>query len=150
MSQSLSNVLLHLIFSTKHRSPLIDEDIEPELYSYLISIFISCGSYVHKIGGVADHIHVLCTLPRTLSISDLLEKIKKTSSKWVKTKGQKYSDFSWQAGFGVFSVSGSLHNVVATYITNQKEHHKKLTFQDEYREFLRLNKIPYDERYLWD
>jgi putative transposase len=150
MPQSLSNVLLHQIFSTKHRSPLIDADIEPELYAYMISVFTSCGSYVHKIGGVADHVHVLCTLPRVLSISDLFEKIKKTSSKWIKTKGPKYRDFSWQAGFGVFSVSASLLDVVATYIANQKEHHKKLTFQDEYREFLRLHNIPYDERYLWD
>jgi REP element-mobilizing transposase RayT len=139
-----------MIFSTKHRSPLIDENIEPELHAYMISVFTSCGSYVHKIGGVADHVHVLCTLPRTLSISDLFEKIKKTSSKWIKTKGSKYLKFSWQAGYGVFSVSRSLFDIVVAYITNQKEHHQKLSFQDEYREFLRLNKIPYDERYVWD
>jgi REP element-mobilizing transposase RayT len=150
MPQSLSNVLLHIIFSTKNRHPIIDKIIQPELYAYMTSIFASCGSYIHKIGGVDDHIHIFCSLPRTLSISNLLEEIKKNSSKWVKTKGQKYHDFSWQKGFGAFSVSASLHNALITYISNQEEHHKKQTFQDEYREFLRLNNISYDEKYLWD
>jgi REP element-mobilizing transposase RayT len=150
MGQSLSNVLLHIIFSTKNRHPFIDEVIESELYAYITSISVTCGSYVHKIGGVSDHIHLFTTLPRTLSISDLTEEIKKNSSKWIKTKGQKYYNFSWQKGFGVFSVSASQHNAVAAYISNQKEHHKIQSYQDEYRQFLRLNNVPYDERYVWD
>ncbi|MDR3624562.1 MAG: IS200/IS605 family transposase [Chlamydiales bacterium] len=150
MAQSLSNVLLHVIFSTKNRRTFIDEAIESELYAYIASIFTSSGSYVHKIGGVSDHIHIFCTLPRTLSISALLENAKKNSSKWIKTKGKNYDEFSWQKGFGVFSVSESLHNAVVTYIENQKEHHKKQTFQDEYRAFLRLNNIPFNEQYIWD
>lgn len=150
MAQSLSNVLLHLIFSTKNRQPYIDDAIAPELYAYMTSIFTSLGSYVHKIGGIEDHIHIFCTLPRTLSISDLLEESKKHSSKWIKTKGQPYHDFSWQKGFGALSVSASQNDILVSYISNQKNHHKKQSFQDEYREFLRLYNIPYDEKYVWD
>jgi REP element-mobilizing transposase RayT len=150
MPQSLSNVLLHIVFSTKNRLSLIDEAIEPELYAYLTTIFASWGSFVHKIGGAEDHTHIFCTLPRTISVSNLIEEIKKNSSKWIKTKGQKYQNFFWQSGFGVWSVSASQNDALVTYIENQKEHHKKQTFQDEFRQFLRLNKIPYDEKYVWD
>ncbi len=150
MAQSLSNVLIHVIFSTKNRCSFIDNAIEHELHTYLASIASSCGSYVHKIGGVEDHVHLLVTLPRTLSISNLLEELKKNSSKWIKTKDKKYHDFAWQKGFGAFSVSESLHEAVATYISNQKEHHKIHTFQDEFRKILQRHNIPYDERYVWD
>jgi REP element-mobilizing transposase RayT len=150
MAQSLSNVLLHIIFSTKDRIPFIDQCIEKELYAYITSISNSNGSYMHNIGGIQDHVHLFTSLPRTLSISDLLEEIKKNSSKWIKTKNNKYSDFSWQKGYGVFSVSSSQQAAVAKYIANQKEHHKAFNFQDEYRKFLNLNKVPFDERYVWD
>ncbi len=150
MAQSLANVLLHIIFSTKNRHPFIDKDIEPELYAYITSISTSCGCYVHKIGGIEDHLHLFTSLPRTLTISDMLEEVKKNSSKWIKTKGEKYCEFAWQKGFGAFSVSASLHGAVSTYISKQKEHHKVYTFQDEYRKILKLNNIPFDERYVWD
>jgi putative transposase len=150
MAQSLSKVLLHIIFSTKNRYLFIDEKIESELYAYIVSISKTCGSYVHKIGGIDDHIHLFANLPRTLSISNLLEEIKKNSSKWIKTKGIKYRDFSWQKGFGAFSVSSSQHESVVTYIENQKEHHKKQSFQDEYRKILQLHNVPFDERFVWD
>jgi putative transposase len=149
-AQSLSNVLLHIIFSTKNRHRFIHEEIEPELYAYIISISASYGSFVHKIGGTDDHIHLFGILPRTLTISSLLEEIKKNSSKWIKTKGQKYADFSWQKGFGAFSVSMSQRDIVEAYIAKQKEHHKTQSFQDEYRKFLRLHNVPFDERYVWD
>ena len=150
MANTYSSLFFHIVFSTKNRQPFIDENIEPELYAYMSSIATSNGSYVHKIGGVSDHVHLFTTLPRTLSISDLLEEIKKNSSKWIKTKGQHYCDFSWQKGFGAFSVSESQHDAVSVYIANQKEHHKTHSYQDEYRKFLQLNKVPYDERYVWD
>jgi Transposase IS200 like len=97
-----------------------------------------------------EYIHLFTALPRTLSISDLVEEMKKNSSKWIKTKGQKYDNFSWQKGYGAFSVSASQHNAVAAYIAKQKEHHKTQSYQEEYRKFLQLNQIPYDERYVWD
>jgi REP element-mobilizing transposase RayT len=150
MAQSLSNVLLHIIFSTKNRLPMIDQIIEKELYAYITSITNSNGCYLHQIGGIEDHIHIFTSLPRTLMISDLLEEIKKNSSKWIKSKGDKYHDFTWQKGYGVFSVSASQHEHVASYIANQKEHHKAINFQDEYRKFLNLNKVPFDERYVWE
>ncbi len=150
MAQSLSIVLLHIIFSTKNRQAFIDPCVEPELYAYMASICNSHGCYVHKIGGVEDHVHLLVALSRTLTISNLLEEVKKNSSKWIKTKGSKYQDFLWQKGFGAFSVSMSQRPAVATYIVNQKEHHKNQSFQDEYRHFLRLHQVPYDERYVWD
>ncbi len=103
-----------------------------------------------KLEEVNDHVHLLATLPRTLSISSLLEEIKKNSSKWIKTKGKNYLDFSWQKGFGAFSVSVSQQNAVTNYISNQKAHHKILSFQEEYRKLLLLHNIPFDERYVWD
>jgi putative transposase len=147
---TLSNVLLHIIFSIKNRHPFIDTNIEQELYSYMVSICKSLDSYVHKIGGVEDHVHLFLTLPRTLTISNLLEELKKKSSKWIKTKGQIYNDFLGQKGFGAFSVSESQYKIVSKYIENQKLHHESQSFQDEYRKILRLNNVPYDERYLWD
>jgi putative transposase len=150
MAQSLSNVILHIIFSTKNRQPYIDENIASELYAYMVSISAPSGSYVYKIGGIEDHIHILSTLPRTLCISDALEELKKNSSKWIKTKGKQYLDFSWQKGYAALSVSESNRGAVESYIASQKEHHKRRSFQDEYRELLRLNKIPFDERYVWD
>ena len=150
MSQSLSNVLLHIIFSTKNRQPFIDSRLEPELHAYLTTICASHGSYVHKIGGLEDHIHLLVTLPRTLTISNLLEELKKNSSKWIKAKGANYQEFLWQKGFGAFSVSMSQCPAVSTYISNQKEHHKNQSYQDEFRQFLQLHQIPFDEKYVWD
>lgn len=150
MSQSLSNMLLHIIYSTKHRESLIHKIIAPELYAYIVTISASLGSYVRKIGGIEDHLHILTSLPRTLSVSELLEEQKKNSSKWIKSKGSEYKDFSWQKGYGVFSVSESQSVAVSKYIEQQQEHHKKQSFQDEYRSFLKLNNIPFDERYVWD
>ncbi len=150
MAQSLSNILLHLIFSTKNREPFINETIESDLYAYMTSIAAAKGSFVHKIGGISDHVHLFLTLPRTISISNLLEEIKKDSSKWIKTKSKKHSNFSWQKGYGAFSVSASMQNTVTNYISNQKEHHKTHTFQEEYLKFLQLYNIPYDEKYVWD
>lgn len=150
MGQSLSNVLLHIVFSTKNRVPLIDPEIETELYAYLITILASYGSYVHQIGGTCDHLHLFLTLPRTHAISDILEGVKKGASKWMKTKGEKYQGFAWQKGYGVFSVSVIHHESLKAYIVNQKEHHKKISFQDEYRKLLKQNNVPYDEKYVWD
>lgn len=150
MSQSLSSVLIHLIFSTKHRQPLITSDIEIELYHYLATVFRENKCPSLKIGGYTDHVHALFALSRTVTIAEIVEEVKKRSSKWIKTKGVEFEEFAWQAGYGAFSVSQSNVDVVKKYIENQKQHHAKSDFQTEFRELLRKHEIEYDERYVWD
>lgn len=150
MPQSLASILIHLVFSTKHREPFITPDIEPELYPYLSTVFRECQSPALIIDGTADHIHILFALHRTQSISTVVEEIKKRSSKWVKAKDASFKNFAWQAGYGAFSIGQSNVAAVKKYITNQKVHHAKKTFQDEYRGLLRKYEIGYDEQYVWD
>jgi len=148
MPQSLSKVYLHCVFSTKRGELFISDSIQKDLHSYVIGTLSNIGSYVYEIYANPDHIHILCTLPRTVTIADLISKIKTSSSKWVKKRG--ITNFSWQNGYGTFSVSSSKVGAVKNYIINQKEHHKKASFKEEYRTFLKEYKIDYDERYVWD
>ncbi len=150
MAQSLSNVLVHLVFSTKHRRGWIDVGIEEELFRYVSGICRELNCPSHKIGASDDHIHIACSLSRTISISELVEGIKAGSSKWIKTKGDRYAGFCWQNGYGAFSVGQSQLEDLRRYISNQHEHHRKISFQDEYREFLKRYEVVYDERYVWD
>jgi REP element-mobilizing transposase RayT len=150
MPQSLAKILTHIIFSTKKRQRVIDNKIINDLHAYIASIIRSYDSTVYEIGGTEDHIHLFILLPRTLSLSKIVEEVKKSSSKWIKTKGERYTGFAWQRGYGAFSISESNFRALKNYIQNQKEHHKKITFQDEYRAFLKKYGIAYDERYVWD
>ena len=150
MGQSLVKNYLHIVFSTKHRAPLIDEQIEAELHSYLGGICNELGCQVLKIGGYTDHIHILCMLSKKITLMKLMEELKSHSSKWVKTKGDKYGNFYWQDGYGAFSVNPAEVEVVINYIANQKEHHSKKTFQVEYKGFLEKYKVDFDERYVWE
>ena len=150
MPQSLSSVLVHLVFSTKNREPYITPPIESELYPYMAAIFRELKSPTLAIGGVSDHLHVLFSLSRVVTIAELVEEIKTTTSKWIKTKGQVFRNFHWQKGYGAFSVGRSEVGAVRQYIQDQKEHHRRVTFQDEYREFLKEFGVPFDERYMWD
>jgi len=149
MAQSLSQLYVHIVFSTKNRFPFIKEDIDDELYAYIGGIIKQYKGIPIMINGVSDHIHILSSLPRTISISKFIEEIKKNSSKWIKTKGNEYSNFSWQNGYGAFSVSSSKVDVVMKYIENQKNHHTKHGFKDELLLFLNEYNIEYDEKYLW-
>jgi putative transposase len=150
MAQSLSKVYVHITFSTKNRQALIDKNVETSLFEYIGGICKGLECDPIKVGGNLDHIHVLCLLSRKIPQMKLLEEIKKQSSKWVKTKGPAYSNFYWQDGYGIFSVNPSEIDTVVNYITNQEAHHKKLSFQDEFRAFLKKYKVDYDERYVWD
>ena len=150
MPQSLANILIHIIFSTKNRDPLIRTEIEPELHPYIASICRACHCPAHEIGGTEDHIHVVCSLGRTTTVATLLEEVKKSTSKWIKTKGEQYSQFSWQAGYGAFSIGQSQLDAVKKYIVGQREHHRRRTFQEEFCEFLAKYQVLYDERYIWD
>ena len=150
MPQSLVQNYLHIVFSTKHRQHLIDKEIENELYSYLGSICNQLECQVIKVGGYTNHVHILCLLSKKISLIKLVEQVKSNSSKWIKTKGEHYKNFYWQDGYGAFSVSPWQVEVVRNYIANQKEHHRKKTFKQEYRTFLKKYRVEYDERYVWD
>jgi REP element-mobilizing transposase RayT len=148
MPQSLAKVYVHIVFSTKHCQNFIQQEIRKELHSYLIGVLSKLGLYTHEIYANPDHIHILSTLARTITIAYLVSKIKTSSSKWIKLQG--ISDFDWQDGYGIFSVSDSKVDTVIKYILNQPEHHKKITFKDELRQFFKEYQIEYDERYVWD
>ncbi len=149
MGQSLVKNYLHLVFSTKHREPFIQPPVELELHNYLGGICNNLDCQVIKVGGYSDHIHILCMLSKKIPLMKLIEELKSHSSKWIKTKGVGYENFYWQDGYGAFSVNPSEIATVITYITNQHEHHRKKTFQDEYRAFLKKYNVEYDERYVW-
>nr|VFJ45831.1 MAG: REP element-mobilizing transposase RayT [Candidatus Kentron sp. DK]VFJ49185.1 MAG: REP element-mobilizing transposase RayT [Candidatus Kentron sp. DK] len=149
MPQSLSNILLHLVFSTKSREPHIYPEIEPELYAYIASIHKNLACPLLKIGGTSNHLHILCRLERVVTVSKLLEEIKKSSSKWIKTKDAGLGNFAWQAGYGAFSIGMSNVPALERYIEMQKQHHEKLSFEDEYRALLRKYKIEWDENHVW-
>jgi REP element-mobilizing transposase RayT len=150
MSQSLTQLYLHIVFSTKNHVPFIKPSIRNELFNYLGGILNNIECHPIKIGGVDDHIHILCRLSKKITIIKLLEEIKKSSSKWIKTKGEKFVKFHWQDGYGTFTVSPTGVDSVRLYIDNQEEHHSNTKFKDEFIELLKTNNTDYDERYLWD
>ncbi len=121
-----------------------------ELHNYLGGICNKLDCQVIKVGGYSDHIHILCMLSKKIPLMKLIEELKSDSSKWIKNKGVEYENFYWQNGYGAFSVNPYEIATVITYITNQHEHHRKKTFQEEYRAFLKKYKVEYDERYVWD
>lgn len=150
MPQSLSSILIHLIFSTKNREPFISTAIEQELHPYMAKIFRELKSPSLTIGGTDDHVHILFSLGRTIEVADLIQEVKTESSKWIKTKGQEFEDFHWQRGYGAFSIGQSQVATLKRYIAGQRIHHQRITFQEEYRKFLKSYGIDYDERYVWD
>ena len=150
MSQSLSKVYLHIIFSTKDRLPLITSQIESELYKYMSGILRNLDCLAIKIGGTSDHLHILNSLSRTITQSSMLGILKKDSSKWLKTKGVGFRNFHWQNGYGIFSISESKLNSTKKYIENQPEHHKLRSFKDEFMDFIKRYNMDYNDQYLWD
>ena len=150
MPQSLVKLYVHIIFSTKNRRPLIDQEIENSLYSYLGGICNGLECFPVKIGGHKDHVHILSHLSKKISVIKFLEELKSHSSNWIKTQNSRYTDFYWQGGYGAFSVSPQSMELVKQYIESQHDHHKTTTFQDEYRRILREHNVEFDERYVWD
>ncbi len=148
MPQSLARNLIHLVFGTKSREPFIILAIRERLHAYLAGTANELGCPAIEVGGVADHVHILFVLSRTLTLIKLVEEIKKGSSKWMKENGEPR--FYWQNGYGAFSVSVRDEDAVAKYIANQEDHHRAVGFQEEYRDFLRKHRIEWDERYVWD
>ena len=150
MPQSLSLVIVHVIFSTKERRPLVDTDTRPKLHAYLATVARNAGCECYRAGGVADHVHLAIRLSRTLTIADLVENLKTSSSKWLKTQSADLAAFSWQRGYGCFSVGPADLDSLCAYIDKQEEHHRTRTFQEEFRMFLKKYGVEYDEAYVWD
>jgi putative transposase len=148
MPQSLARVLVHLVFSTKDREPFIAPEYRGRTFAYLAGTLNAIDCPVVIAGGVADHVHLLFVLARTLPLSKAVEEVKKESSKWA--KANVHPGFYWQNGYGAFSVSPSNVPAVTAYIANQDKHHRAQTFQDEFRELLRRHGVEWDERYVWD
>jgi putative transposase len=150
MPQSLAKLLVHLIYSTKNREPVLRDDVRDELHRYTAGILRELESPAILINSVEDHVHILYSHSKNYSPSKIVEEVKTGTSKWIKTKGIAYAVFHWQNGYGAFSISQSAVADVVDYINSQKEHHRRKTFQEEYREFLRRYEVLYDERYVWD
>ncbi len=148
MSQSLARNVVHLIFSTKNREPFITPESRPDLFAYLAGALNGIDCPAIRVGGVADHVHLLFVLSKNVALAQAVEEVKKESSKWA--KGKISPRFYWQTGYGAFSVSASNENTVARYIENQEQNHTKRTFQDELIEFFRKHRIAFDEKHLWD
>ena len=150
MPQSLSLVIIHVIFSTKERHPFLAADTRPKLHAYLATVARNFGCEAYRVGGVADHVHLAIRLSRTVTIADLVQELKTASSKWAKTQSPDLAAFSWQRGYGCFSVGPTDVDALRAYIDDQENHHRTRTFRDELRMFLKKYGVEYDEAYVWD
>jgi putative transposase len=150
MPQSLAHMVTHLVFSTKNRRPLIQPEVQAELAAYIGGILNQWKSPPIEIACLSDHAHVLFCLSKNFALAKVIEETKKGSSKWLKSKSPDLRDFYWQAGYGAFSVSQSNVESVRAYILRQDEHHRKTTFQEEFRAFLVRHHVDFDEQYVWD
>jgi len=150
MAQTYSNILLHIVFSTKNRDPVIDQELRPRLYEYIGGIVRGEKGMLHEIGGTDDHVHMLLRWRTDEAVATLLRNLKSHSSGWIHKTMPKQSGFWWQAGYGVFSVSQSQLRKVKAYIQGQEEHHRHRAFKEEFVALLKAHSIDYDERYIWD
>ena len=150
MAQTLVQIFVHIVFSTKNRANIITPEIETELFAYIGGIAANNNSKLVAANGTANHIHLLILLSKTIGLSELVGDIKRNSSRWIKTKGDNLKSFGWQDGFAAFSVGQTQVPMVKEYIANQKEKHGKWKFEDEMRMFFDKYGIEYDKRYVWD
>jgi len=150
MPQSLAKIIVHIVYSTKNRVPCLSKDIQPKLHAYMAGILQEWGCKPIQIGGVEDHVHILCLLSKNHVPCKVIEEVKKGSSKWIKTNGAEFRGFYWQRGYGILSVSESKIATARQYIVNQPNHHRTVSFKDEFRQFLKRYNIEHDERYVWD
>ncbi len=151
MPQSLAQIYVHLVFSTKERQPLLlDGAFRKQTHAYLAGICQRQDSPALIIGGVADHVHILNRLGRTIDLAALVREIKRESSKWIKENDPRLRGFQWQAGYGAFSISPSHVDALVRYIEDQEEHHRVVSFQDEFRRICKKYGVEIDERYVWD
>jgi len=149
MPQSLSKIIVHIVFSTKNHAPCLSNDIRPGLFAYIAGILNKLDSKAILINGVEDHVHILCLLSKNHAPCEIVEKVKTGSSKWVKTQTSGPDSFQWQNGYGMFSVSQSNVASVRSYIAEQENHHRNVSFKEEFRNFLDKYEVQYDEEYVW-
>jgi putative transposase len=150
MPQSLTKLYAHLVFSTKNREPLLDNEIRPRVHAYLATIVRSLDSPWVVVGGVADHVHLLFDIGKLRAPVEFVEQIKRESSKFVKTLGKAYNGFYWQRGYGMFSVGPAHRDEAEAYVRNQEEHHRMKSYQEEFRAMLNRYGVDFDEQYVWD
>ncbi len=150
MPQSLSLVIVHVIFSTKDRFPCLGPSVRPGLNGYLATVARNAGCDCYRAGGVSDHVHLAIRLSRTITIAGLVETLKTSSSKWLKTQAAELGGFTWQRGYGCFSIGPADVEALCGYIDRQEEHHRTRTFQEEFRAFLDKYGVEYNEAYVWD
>jgi REP element-mobilizing transposase RayT len=150
MPQSFACLHHHLIFSTRQREPTLDAELLPRLFQYIGGVLRGEGCVLVAAGGMPDHVHLLASLSREISVAEALRRIKANSSKWIHETEPQRTGFAWQAGYGAFAVSYSHLEQVKAYLARQAEHHRTMTFQEEFRAFLERHQIAFDERYLWD
>jgi REP element-mobilizing transposase RayT len=149
MPHSYASIFTHIVYSTKNRTPQIDTALEERLFPYLAGIVKQLGGKACIINGVSDHVHLLTATPPTITVAELIGKVKGSSSKWIHETFPERARFQWQRGYGAFSVSRSNVPTVARYIERQKIHHRKATFTAEFRALLQRHGIGFDEKYLW-
>lgn len=149
MAHSYTNILIHSIFSTKNRQPIITPKLQKRLWPYLGGIARENSMKAIAIGGTENHVHILLSMPSTISVSKAIQLMKGNSSKWIHETFPHVKDFTWQKGYGAFSVSISHMDITIKYIEYQNDHHRHTTFQEEYFSFLKKHGIEYDERYIW-
>ncbi len=150
MPQSLANTLVHIVFSTKFRQEFIDKNIEAALFNHIGGTCKSLRCNTIIVGGYRNHVHIFCRLNRSITQAGLVKEIKVSSSKWIKTQGEKYQNFRWQVGYAIFSVSPSKVHSLKKYIKEQEQHHLQMNFEKEYINALEDHGIAYDEKYVWD
>ncbi len=150
MPGTFSNLQYHLVFSTKHRQPLIYDEWQSRLYEYFGGILRGESGVLFEIGGMPDHIHLLFGWRTNKDLASLVRNLKSNSSKWIHSTFPQSRKFQWQSGYGIFSISESEIEKVSMYIRNQRQHHARKSFKDEFLELLRVHQIEYDEKYIWD
>ncbi len=149
MAHTFTSILVHAVFSTSGRAPLLTDEIRPDLHAYLGGILRQLRTVPVVIGGTTDHVHLLARLPADLAVADCLRVLKTNSSRWVKERWSQRRSFAWQGGYGAFSVSESRRATVIRYIQDQEQHHRRISFQEEFLKLLRNHGVEFDERYIW-
>jgi putative transposase len=150
VAQTQVSLYVHIIFSTKYRQNIIQPEVEPDLFAYMGGIANNNKSKLLAAGGTEHNVHLLASLSKNIALSEFVGDIKRDSSLWIKSQGRQYAKFHWQDGYGAFSVGYTQINAVKRYIARQKEHHARVSFEDEFRYFLNKYGVQYDERYVWD